>query len=94
MSLIVPTHSFFCCLKSRLIIADRTTLTCGWQKSDDDVYWKRNYGIKQAIFLFPLQQNNASSELNQTDGFLSSLLNDEDLQLMDMAMTEGELTSM
>lgn len=32
---------------------------------------------------------NGSSELNQTDGFLSSILNDEDLQLMDMAMNEG-----
>lgn len=31
------------------------------------------------------------TELNQTDGFLSSILNDEDLQLMDMAMNEGEL---
>lgn len=25
-----------------------------------------------------------------TDGFLSSILNDEDLQLMDMAMNEGK----
>jgi hypothetical protein len=30
--------------------------------------------------------------MNQTtEGFLSSILNDEDLQLMDMAMNEGEL---
>lgn len=36
-------------------------------------------------------QNN-TSELNQTDGFLSSILNDEDLQLMDMAMNEGMYT--
>lgn len=28
--------------------------------------------------------------MNQTDGFLSSILNDEDLQLMDMAMNEGK----
>jgi hypothetical protein len=29
--------------------------------------------------------------MNQTtEGFLSSILNDEDLQLMDMAMNEGE----
>ncbi|KAK9695215.1 bZIP Maf transcription factor [Popillia japonica] len=35
---------------------------------------------------------NTSSELNQTDGFLSSILNDEDLQLMDMAMNEGMYT--
>ncbi|CAH0561854.1 unnamed protein product [Brassicogethes aeneus] len=35
---------------------------------------------------------NSSSELNQTDGFLSSILNDEDLQLMDMAMNEGMYT--
>ncbi|KAH1029935.1 hypothetical protein HUJ05_003081 [Dendroctonus ponderosae] len=35
-------------------------------------------------------QNNTGSEFsnNQTDGFLSNLLNDEDLQLMDMAMNE------
>ncbi|XP_018327033.1 segmentation protein cap'n'collar isoform X2 [Agrilus planipennis] len=32
------------------------------------------------------------SEINQTDGFLSSILNDEDLQLMDMAMNEGMYT--
>ncbi|CAG9855114.1 unnamed protein product [Phyllotreta striolata] len=35
---------------------------------------------------------NSSSEINQTDGFLSSILNDEDLQLMDMAMNEGMYT--
>ncbi|KAK9890179.1 hypothetical protein WA026_008983 [Henosepilachna vigintioctopunctata] len=35
---------------------------------------------------------NGSSEFNQTDGFLSSILNDEDLQLMDMAMNEGMYT--
>lgn len=34
---------------------------------------------------------NTTSELNQTDGFLSSILNDEELQLMDMAMNEGKL---
>jgi nuclear factor erythroid 2 len=33
---------------------------------------------------------NGSGEMNHTaDGFLSSILNDEDLQLMDMAMNEG-----
>lgn len=32
-----------------------------------------------------------SDSINQTtDGFLSSLLNDEDLHLMDMAMNDGE----
>ncbi|XP_076040733.1 segmentation protein cap'n'collar-like [Oratosquilla oratoria] len=31
---------------------------------------------------------NTSSEINQTDGFLSSILNDEDLQLMDIAMND------
>lgn len=32
-----------------------------------------------------------SDAINQTtDGFLSSLLNDEDLQLMDMTMNDGE----
>ncbi|XP_018578767.1 segmentation protein cap'n'collar isoform X1 [Anoplophora glabripennis] len=35
---------------------------------------------------------NGTSEMNQTDGFLSSILNDEDLQLMDMAMNEGMYT--
>nr|CAD7453821.1 unnamed protein product [Timema tahoe] len=36
-------------------------------------------------------QQNSTPEINQTtDGFLSSILNDEDLQLMDMAMNEGE----
>ncbi|KAK5639051.1 hypothetical protein RI129_011543 [Pyrocoelia pectoralis] len=35
---------------------------------------------------------NGSSEMNQSDGFLSSILNDEDLQLMDMAMNEGMYT--
>lgn len=39
-------------------------------------------------------QNNSGPEFgnNQTDGFLSSILNDEDLQLMDMAMNEGMYT--
>lgn len=33
----------------------------------------------------------SSDSINQTtDGFLSSLLNDEDLHLMDMAMNDGE----
>jgi len=31
---------------------------------------------------------NGTAEMNHTDGFLSSILNDEDLQLMDMAMNE------
>nr|CAD7427887.1 unnamed protein product [Timema monikensis] len=36
-------------------------------------------------------QQNSTPEINQTtDGFLSSILNDEDLQLMDMAMNEDE----
>ncbi|XP_067012719.1 segmentation protein cap'n'collar isoform X4 [Anabrus simplex] len=36
---------------------------------------------------------NSSAEINQTtEGFLSSILNDEDLQLMDMAMNEGMYT--
>lgn len=36
---------------------------------------------------------NGTSEMNHTtDGFLSSILNDEDLQLMDMAMNEGMYT--
>ncbi|XP_075223334.1 NFE2 like bZIP transcription factor cap-n-collar isoform X2 [Lycorma delicatula] len=36
---------------------------------------------------------NGSSEMNHTtEGFLSSILNDEDLQLMDMAMNEGMYT--
>lgn len=41
-------------------------------------------------YRFRLFLQNNSSELNQTDGFLSSILNDEDLQLMDMAMNEGK----
>ncbi|KAJ9582429.1 hypothetical protein L9F63_003227, partial [Diploptera punctata] len=41
--------------------------------------------------MYPYQ--NSTSEMNQTtDGFLSSILNDEDLQLMDMAMNEGMYT--
>jgi nuclear factor erythroid 2 len=37
---------------------------------------------------------NSTSEMNQTtEGFLSSILNDEDLQLMDMAMNEGKFSS-
>lgn len=39
---------------------------------------------------FDYSLQNTTSELNQTDGFLSSILNDEDLQLMDMAMNEGK----
>lgn len=36
----------------------------------------------------------APGEMNHTtDGFLSSILNDEDLQLMDMAMNEGTVLS-
>lgn len=43
------------------------------------------------IMYFP----NTSSEIsNATDGFLSSILNDEDLQLMDMAMGDGMYPSM
>ncbi|CAH1121029.1 unnamed protein product [Ceutorhynchus assimilis] len=37
-------------------------------------------------------QNGSEFANNQTDGFLSNLLNDEDLQLMDMAMNEGMYT--
>ncbi|XP_073998362.1 NFE2 like bZIP transcription factor cap-n-collar isoform X3 [Rhodnius prolixus] len=38
-------------------------------------------------------QQNSTSEMNHsTEGFLSSFLNDEDLQLMDMAMNEGMYT--
>lgn len=38
-----------------------------------------------------IYSQNSTSEMNQTtEGFLSSILNDEDLQLMDMAMNEGE----
>lgn len=38
-----------------------------------------------------MYSQNSTSEMNQTtEGFLSSILNDEDLQLMDMAMNEGE----
>lgn len=38
-----------------------------------------------------MQQQNPN-ELNHTnDGFLNSILNDEDLQLMDMAVNEGKL---
>lgn len=38
---------------------------------------------------FPQQTN--PTEMNHTnDGFLNSILNDEDLQLMDMAVNEGE----
>ncbi|CAO1419455.1 unnamed protein product [Diamesa tonsa] len=37
--------------------------------------------------------SNTSSEMNHTnDGFLNSILNDEDLQLMDMAVNEGMYT--
>lgn len=37
-----------------------------------------------------MQQQNPN-ELNHTsDGFLNSILNDEDLQLMDMAVNEGK----
>lgn len=45
--------------------------------------------INQFIFIF---FQNSTPEMNQTSeglGLLSSILNDEDLQLMDMAMTEG-----
>jgi nuclear factor erythroid 2, invertebrate len=43
-------------------------------------------------FLFGQQTN--PSEMNHTnDGFLNSILNDEDLQLMDMAVNEGEFKS-
>ncbi|KAH9637581.1 hypothetical protein HF086_014221 [Spodoptera exigua] len=40
----------------------------------------------------PLYYQNASAEMagpTNQDGFLQSILNDEDLQLMDMAMNEG-----
>lgn len=33
---------------------------------------------------------NASTDMQQGDGLLSSILNEEDFQLMDMAMNEGE----
>ncbi|XP_053676062.1 segmentation protein cap'n'collar [Anopheles nili] len=36
--------------------------------------------------------SNSSSEMNHTDGFLNSILNDEDLQLMDIAVNEGMYT--
>ncbi|RZF34188.1 hypothetical protein LSTR_LSTR003598 [Laodelphax striatellus] len=41
----------------------------------------------------PSDSGNNTSEMNHTtDGFLSSILNDEDIQLMDMAMNEGMYT--
>ncbi|XP_035790505.1 segmentation protein cap'n'collar-like isoform X3 [Anopheles albimanus] len=36
--------------------------------------------------------NASTSEMNHTDGFLNSILNDEDLQLMDIAVNEGMYT--
>ncbi|XP_053664921.1 segmentation protein cap'n'collar [Anopheles marshallii] len=36
--------------------------------------------------------SNTSSEMNHTDGFLNSILNDDDLQLMDIAVNEGMYT--
>lgn len=42
-----------------------------------------------ALILMEIFQNGTSEMNHTTDGFLSSILNDEDLQLMDMAMNEG-----
>jgi nuclear factor erythroid 2, invertebrate len=41
-------------------------------------------------FVFLLQQTNPTEMNHTNDGFLNSILNDEDLQLMDMAVSEGE----
>lgn len=43
-----------------------------------------------ALILMEIFQNGTGEMNHTTDGFLSSILNDEDLQLMDMAMNEGE----
>lgn len=41
------------------------------------------------LILMEIFQNGTTEMNHTTDGFLSSILNDEDLQLMDMAMNEG-----
>jgi len=44
------------------------------------------------MYYYFLQNTNSGEMGNQTaEGFLSSILNDDDLQLMDMAMNEGQL---
>lgn len=41
--------------------------------------------------IFPLKQQANQNELNPSnDGFLSSMFNEEDLQLIDMTVNEGE----
>lgn len=43
------------------------------------------------FFSYFLAQQTNPSELNHTnDGFLNSILNDDDLQMVDMAINEGE----
>lgn len=56
-------------------------------KITESYRWTLVDQISQSLLnLIILYFQNTSSELNQTnDGFLNSLLNDEDLQLMDMA---------
>ncbi|XP_050314139.1 segmentation protein cap'n'collar isoform X2 [Anthonomus grandis grandis] len=50
------------------------------------------YKLEPANEMMYYQNNGSEFGNNQTDGLFSNLLNDEDLQLMDMAMNEGMYT--
>ncbi|XP_060516448.1 segmentation protein cap'n'collar isoform X2 [Cylas formicarius] len=51
-----------------------------------------HYKLEPSNEMMYYPNNTSEFGSNQTDGFLSSILNDEDLQLMDMAMNEGMYT--
>lgn len=63
-----------------------STLANGTEPLVDPVH-HGHYAMDSGTMMYP----NNHTEVNQTtEGFLSAILNDEDLQLMDMAMNEGD----
>ncbi|GBP23469.1 hypothetical protein EVAR_22329_1 [Eumeta japonica] len=51
--------------------------------------WTLATSEESLVHCQPVRKNGAGGEMGNSDGFLQSILNDEDLQLMDMAMNEG-----
>lgn len=65
-----------------------SSLTNGSDPSVDAT--SANFGFENSFFPFT---NNQSNVTNQTSGFLSGLISDEDLQLMGIAMNDSQFLS-
>lgn len=55
------------------------------------IIWNLLFAVAKLNLPFLLKQQANPNELNHTDGILNGIFNDEDLQLMDMAVNEGKL---